>query len=73
MKEGFKYDFYHHVNAPINANTKLEAEHVLRVGKKVFGEENSNEGKLPFRASEDFAFFTKHRPGAYFFLSTAVD
>ena len=44
---------------------------MLRVGKKVFGEENSNEGKLPFRASEDFAFFTKHRPGAYFFLSTA--
>ena len=51
MKEGFKYKFYTHCNAPINANTKLEAEHVLKVGKKVFGEEHSNKGKLPFRAS----------------------
>ena len=43
----------------------------MRVGKKVFGEGKSSVGKLPFRASEDFGHFTIHRPGAYFFLSSA--
>ena len=55
----------------MNSNTKDEAENVLRVGRKVFGEDKVGAGKLPFRASEDFAFFTRHRPGAFFFLSTA--
>lgn len=29
-----------------------------------------SKGKLPFKASEDFAFYTKFKPGAFFFLST---
>ena len=53
VKEGFKYKFYHKYD-PLTANTKEEAEHVLRIGKKVFGEGNSHEGELPLRASEDF-------------------
>jgi hippurate hydrolase len=44
---------------------------VLRVGKKLFGEDKVGHGLLPFKASEDFAFFTKHKPGAFFFLSTS--
>lgn len=43
----------------------------MRVGEKVFGQGKSNNGKLPFKASEDFAFFTKVKPGAFFFLSSA--
>ena len=45
----------------------------MRVAEKVFGKEKVGKGKLPFKASEDFAFFTKERPGAFFFLSTAQD
>lgn len=55
----------------MNVNTKLEAEHVLRVGRKVFGEDKVGHGNLPFRASEDFAFFTRERPGAFFFFSSS--
>ena len=42
----------------------------MRVGKKLFGEENVGVGKLPFRASEDFAYFTQVKPGAFFFFSS---
>lgn len=41
------------------------------MGEKVFGQQNVGKGLLPFKASEDFAFFTKVRPGAFFFLSSA--
>jgi hypothetical protein len=34
---GFTVEYNQHTNAPINCNTKAEAEHVLRVGEKVFG------------------------------------
>ncbi len=43
----------------------------MRVGKKLFGEENVGKGKLPFRATENFSYFTKIKPGAFFFLSSA--
>ena len=44
---------------------------MLRVGEKVFGKDKVGKGLLPFKASEDFAFFTKVKPGAFFFLSSA--
>lgn len=59
------YDEY-----PALINTKDEAENVLRVAKKVFGEENIDNSILPLRASEDFSYFCKLRPGAFFFLSS---
>lgn len=39
-------------------NTETEAENVIRVAKKVVGEENVDGKNVPVRASEDFAFFT---------------
>lgn len=45
----------------------------MRVGEKVFGKGKVGKGKLPFKASEDFAFFTQERPGAFFFLSSSKD
>jgi len=57
---------------PSTHNTDKETEHVIRVGKKVLGEENVGEGPgLPVYATEDFSYFTQERPGAYFFLSSA--
>jgi metal-dependent amidase/aminoacylase/carboxypeptidase family protein len=54
----------------VNCNSKEQAEHVLRVAAEHFGKDKVGHGKLPFRASEDFAFYTQHTPGAFFFLST---
>jgi len=51
-------------------NCEKETEHVIRVAKKVFGEENVSEGKLPLFGGEDFSYFTKVKPGAFFFLSS---
>lgn len=64
-------EFDKHTNAPINVNTEVEAGHVLRVGERVFGKGKVGKGLLPFKASEDFAFYTKYKPGAFFFLSSA--
>ena len=37
----------------------------------MFGKDKVGHGKLPFKASEDFAFFTQVKPGAFFFLSSS--
>lgn len=66
-------DFTYHLNVsshPMTSNTKAEAEHVLRVARDYIGAERVGSGTLPFRASEDFGFFTMERPGAYFFFCT---
>lgn len=67
--DGFSYDL-HTSSHPMTANTKAEAEHVLRVARDYLGPERVGSGTLPFRASEDFGFFTMERPGAYFFFCT---
>lgn len=51
-------------------NSEKEAENVLRVAKEYLGEGRSGHGILPFKASEDFSYFTQARPGAFFFLCT---
>jgi len=48
----------------------MEAEHVVRVAKAFLGENRAGPGELPFRASEDFGFYTQAKPGAFFFLCT---
>jgi hypothetical protein len=48
---GFKVEYFHKVSGLVNNNTKSEAEHVLRVGEKVFGKEKVGKGELPFKAS----------------------
>lgn len=42
----------------------------MRVGRKVFGNDNANDKDLPCKASEDFGYFTESKPGAYFFLTS---
>jgi len=57
---------------PSTHNTDKETEHVINVGKKVFGEGNVGEDpRLPVYGAEDFSYFTQERPGAFFFLSSA--
>ncbi len=57
---------------PALKNTKEEAEHVIRIGKQVLGEKNVSDVEVPVKASEDFAFYTKFKPGAFFFLSSRI-
>jgi len=56
---------------PAVYNCEKETENVIRVGKKVFGEENISQGKLPLFGGEDFSYFSKEKPGAFFFLSSS--
>jgi len=56
---------------PAVYNAEKETENVIRVAKKVFGEENISQGKLPLFGGEDFSYFSRERPGAFFFLSSA--
>ncbi len=43
---------------------------MLKVGEKVFGKDKVGKGDIPIKASEDFAYYTQVKPGAYFFLTT---
>ena len=56
---------------PALNNTEKETEHIVRIGKKVLGEDKVRSDKLPVYASEDFAYFTKVVPGAFYFLTSA--
>jgi len=57
---------------PATKNTEKEAENVIRVGKKVLGESNVlTDESIIVKASEDFSFYTRIKPGAFFFLSAA--
>ena len=46
---------------------------MLRVGREVFGADKVSSGNLPLLSSEDYAYFTQNRPGAYFFFLTAEE
>ena len=43
---------------------------MLRIAKGYLGEEKVGQGTLPFRASEDFGYYTQVKPGAFFFWCT---
>lgn len=70
-KEGFRTEFNATEPGLPIVNTSPEAEHVLRVAETFYGKDNVGQGPLPFRASEDFGYFCKEKPGAFFFLSSA--
>ena len=40
------------------------------MAREYLGPEKVSSGTLPFRASEDFGFYTQARPGAFFFWCT---
>ena len=63
-----EYTFF--TSYPVLINTKIEAEHVERVSKIVYGDENVTSEGAPIYASEDFSYFTQKVPGAFFFVGT---
>jgi hippurate hydrolase len=55
---------------PVLMNHPAETAHVERVGRAVFGEGKVSSEELPMLGAEDFAYFTRERPGCYFFLGS---
>jgi amidohydrolase len=53
---------------PVLVNDAACAEAVARVGESVVGKSNVSTDGLPIAGGEDFAYFTRTIPGAYFFL-----
>jgi len=51
-------------------NHQKETEHVIRVSKKVLGEDKVSSEGLPILGAEDFSYFVKEKPGCFFFLGT---
>eukprot|EP01017_Pseudomicrothorax_dubius_P032138 TRINITY_DN4173_c0_g1_i2.p1 TRINITY_DN4173_c0_g1~~TRINITY_DN4173_c0_g1_i2.p1 ORF type:complete len:112 (-),score=35.24 TRINITY_DN4173_c0_g1_i2:50-385(-) len=58
---------------PILINTPTEADHLRRIAKRLLGDENVSSEGVPVYASEDFAYFTQERPGAFIFLSSGFE
>ncbi|RHY59840.1 hypothetical protein DYB38_002064 [Aphanomyces astaci] len=55
---------------PATVNAVDQAEIVRKVAQSVAGEANVTADGLPLCASEDFSFYLKERPGAFFFIGT---
>jgi amidohydrolase len=55
---------------PVLVNHAAETEHVERVGRAIFGDDAVTAAELPMMTAEDFAYFTRERPGCYFFLGS---
>lgn len=51
-------------------NHEKEALIVEKVAKKFFGEDKAGKFRLPVKASEDFSFYLKEKPGAFFHLGS---
>lgn len=57
---------------PVLDNDPGCAEAVRRVAAKVVGEDKVTDEDLPMAGGEDFAYFTRAIPGAYFFLGAGL-
>lgn len=42
----------------MTSNSKAESDNVIHVAKQVLGEDKVSSKHLPFRASEDFGYYT---------------
>jgi len=71
QERGIQYNLDWRVYFPIVDNHVVEAGHVERVAKTFFGDKNVDQGCMPVKASEDFAFYIQKTPGAFFFLGSA--
>jgi len=55
---------------PILNNSEKEAAALLALAEQFFGIEKIDNSQLPLKASEDFSFYTRERPGAFFLLGS---
>jgi amidohydrolase len=67
---GGGYKFVFNRGYPAVINSEKEAKTVLSTMEKLFGKGSAIELKRPVMAGEDFAFYQKHFPGAFFFVGS---
>ncbi|MCH2449619.1 MAG: amidohydrolase [Gracilimonas sp.] len=70
---GGSYKFQFNRGYPAVINTEKEAQTVLNSAKELFGQESVVEMRRPIMAGEDFAFYQKHFPGAFFFVGSGSE
>lgn len=70
---GGSYKFQFNRGYPAVINTEKEAQTVLNSARELFGEESIVEMRRPVMAGEDFAFYQKHFPGAFFFVGSGSE
>lgn len=68
---GGDYKFEFNKGYPAVINSENEADLVLKTAKELLGEEKVIELRKPVMAGEDFAFYQKEFPGAFFFVGSA--
>ena len=68
--QGVLLDIKLNTNYPCVFNSSDKVERVAEIAKKVYGEDNVTEEGLPLMASEDFGYYTRHKPGVFFFPTT---
>ncbi len=68
---GGDYKFEFNRGYPAVINSENEADLVLKTAKELLGEEKVIELRKPVMAGEDFAFYQKEFPGAFFFVGSA--
>lgn len=70
---GGGYDFEFNEGYPAVTNDPELTEHLVTSAKAILGEKSTHEMTKPIMAGEDFAFYQKHFPGAFFFLGSGSD
>jgi amidohydrolase len=70
---GVRFDVQLEPQYPVLVNHDGFADAVAKVGGRVVGEERVSAEGVPITGGEDFAFYTREVPVAYFFLGAAVD
>ncbi|MDR2207634.1 MAG: amidohydrolase [Azoarcus sp.] len=55
-------------NYPPTINTAAEAAHCRQAAAAVVGQEHVRTGERPSMGAEDFAFYLRHKPGAYIWI-----
>lgn len=68
---GGDYNFQFNRGYPAVINTESETEAVFKAARKLLGEDKVIELRRPVMAGEDFAFYQKEFPGAFFFVGSA--
>jgi len=68
---GGDYKFEFNKGYPAVINSENESDLVLKTAKELLGEEKVIELRKPVMAGEDFAFYQKEFPGAFFFVGSA--
>lgn len=67
---GGGYEFQFNEGYPAVVNDEDLVQNLIKTSKAYLGEHAVTEMKKPLMAGEDFAFYTQHFPGAFFFLGS---